>query len=64
MVRKAKTIKVTLRRSPIGYKKNQRLVLRGMGLRKINQTVELENTAPIRGMINKVIHLLSYEVQK
>ena len=62
MVTKAKKIKVKLVRSPIGYNKNQRLVLKGMGLKQLNSTVELKNTPAIRGMINKVIHLIQYEV--
>lgn len=62
MVEKAKTIKVTLMKSPIGYHRNQRAVLKGLGLKRLHATVELKNTAAIRGMINKVIHLVHYEV--
>lgn len=54
-------IKVTLRKSMIGRPEKHRKVLRGMGLRKLNQTVELENTPPNRGMVAKVIHLVEAE---
>jgi len=54
-------IKVTLRKSMIGRPEKHRKVLRGMGLTKLNQTVELENTPPIRGMVYKVLHLVEAE---
>ncbi len=60
---KEKSIKVTLIRSGIGANQRQRLTLRGLGLSRIRQSVELQNTAPIRGMINKVIQWVRYEVQ-
>ena len=60
---KGKKIKVTLIRSGIGANQKQRLTLRGLGLSSINRSVELENSAPIRGMINKVIQWVRYEVQ-
>ncbi len=56
-----KTIKVTLKRSSIGRPPKQRAVLKGLGLRKLNQTVERPNTPEIRGMIKKVIHLVMIE---
>ena len=62
MVTKAKKIKVKLVKSPIGYNQKQRLVLKGMGLKRLHSSVELKNTPAIRGMINKVIHLVQYEV--
>ena len=55
------TLKVTLVRSMIGRPEKHRKVLRGMGLTKINRTVELENTASIRGMVNAVSHLVNVE---
>ena len=61
MVTKAKKIKVKLVKSPIGYNQKQRLVLKGMGLKRLHSSVELKNTPAIRGMINKVIHLVHYE---
>jgi large subunit ribosomal protein L30 len=54
-------IKVTLRRSMIGRPEKHREVLRGMGLTKMNKTVQLENTPAIRGMIQKVSHLVEAE---
>ena len=51
-------IKVTLVRSGIGKSKKIRATLKGLGLTKLNKSVELENTAAIRGMINKVSFLV------
>jgi large subunit ribosomal protein L30 len=55
------TIKVKLVRSMIGRPAKQRNVLRGMGLTRLNKTVELKDTPEIRGMIKKVTHLVSTE---
>ena len=57
----AARIKVTLVRSPIGYDRRQRKTLKGLGLRRIRQTVELQNQPAIRGMIDKVRHLVVVE---
>jgi large subunit ribosomal protein L30 len=57
----AGSVKVTLVRSMIGRPESQRRVLRGMGLTRLNKTVELKNTPEIRGMINKVSHLVRTE---
>lgn len=54
----AETIKVTLVKSGIGRSKKTRQILRGLGLTKLNKTVELKNTPGIRGMINKVLFLV------
>jgi large subunit ribosomal protein L30 len=54
----SKTIKVTLVRSPIGYEKSQKATVQALGLTKLNQTVEQRDTPVLRGMINKVKHLL------
>ena len=54
----AKTIQVTLVKSPIGYEKSQKATVRALGLRKLNQTVEKVDTPVIRGMVNKVTHLV------
>ena len=51
-------IKVTLVKSTIGFDKKQAAVVLGMGLRRINHTVELADTPSIRGMIHKVRHLV------
>lgn len=54
-------IKVTLVKSVIGTKQDHRATVRGLGLRKINQTVELEDTPQVRGMIKKVAYLVKCE---
>ena len=51
-------IRVTLVRSTIGFDKRQAKVVRGLGLRKLHQTVELRDLPSIRGMIRKVRHLV------
>ena len=56
-----KTVKVTLVKSLIGTKQSHRATVRGLGLRRLHQTVELEDTAAVRGMINKVGYLLKAE---
>ncbi len=53
-----KTVRVTQMGSPIGRKPGQRETLWGLGLKKIRQTRELEDTPAVRGMIRKVAHLL------
>jgi len=58
---KGGTVKVTLVRSPIGFKSNQAAVVLGMGLRRIRHSVELKDTPAIRGMIHKVRHLVTVE---
>jgi large subunit ribosomal protein L30 len=54
-----KQIKITLVKSYIGRPEAQRKVLRGMGLGKVNKTVLLNDTPEIRGMIQKVNHLVA-----
>jgi large subunit ribosomal protein L30 len=54
-------LKITLVRSMIGRPEKHRKVLRGMGLTKMNKTVELEDTPSIRGMVTKVVHLVKVE---
>lgn len=53
-----KTIKVKQVGSPIGRPASQRAILVGLGLNKMNKVVELEDTQSIRGMINKLPHLV------
>ena len=53
-----KTIKVTQVRSLIGTMRTHRATVRGLGLRHINDTVEMADTPATRGMINKVGYLL------
>ena len=54
-------VRVTQVKSSIGYNKKQRMTLRGLGIRRMNHSVEIEVTPPIQGMIDKVIHLLKVE---
>jgi large subunit ribosomal protein L30 len=54
-------VKIRWVRSQIGFNKKQRATLVGLGLRRLNQTVELEDTPAVRGMIDKVIHLVVVE---
>ena len=56
-----KTIRVTQIGSPIRRPKDQRATLVGLGLNKMNRTRELEDTPAVRGMINKVRHLVRVE---
>lgn len=53
-----KNIKITLVKSLIGSTEKQRRVAKALGLTKKDQTVEHENTAVIKGMINAISHLL------
>ena len=57
----AKRVKVTLRKSTIGFGKKQAAVVEGLGLRRLNHTVELADTPAIRGMIHKIRHLVEVE---
>jgi large subunit ribosomal protein L30 len=56
-----KTIKVTLVRSPIGYPEPQKATVRALGLRRLHQTVEHQDTPAVRGMLAKVIHMIRVE---
>lgn len=55
----AKTLKVTLNKSKHGILPNHKACLIGLGLRKIRHQVELEDTPSVRGMINKVSHMVT-----
>ncbi len=56
-----KTLRVTQIGSPIGRQKYQRQTLVGLGLNKMHRTRELEDTPSVRGMINKISHLVRVE---
>jgi len=56
-----KTVKVTLVRGVVGTRESHRATVRGLGLRRINHTVELEDTPAVRGMINKINYLVKCE---
>lgn len=53
-----KMIRVQQIKSVIGYNERQRATVRGLGLRRIRHVVEVEDTAAVRGMINKVSHIV------
>jgi large subunit ribosomal protein L30 len=57
----AKKIQVTLVRSTIGTLPKHKLCVKGLGLRRINHTVEVEDTPAVRGMINKVSYMVRVE---
>ena len=61
MTAQEKRLRVTQVRSQIGFDRRQRATLRGLGIRRMHQTVELEDTPQVRGMIRKVVHLLKVE---
>lgn len=56
-----KTVKVTLVRSPIGTRGSHKATVLGLGLKKLNQTRELEDTPAVRGMIDKVSYLVKVQ---
>lgn len=56
-----KTLRVTLVRSSIGYTKDQKATVKALGLRRMHQTVEHKDSPALRGMLNKIIHLLKIE---
>ena len=60
MARK-KQIKVTLVRSPHGYQPKHRETVRGLGLKRMHQSVVLEDTPSVRGMVNKINYMVRVE---
>jgi large subunit ribosomal protein L30 len=58
---KQQTLKITQVKSRIGYKKKAKATLDAMGLKKMNQTVELPDNPAIRGMIKKIEYLIRVE---
>ena len=54
-----KTVKIKLVRSPIGSLPKHKLCLKGLGLRRMHQSVEVEDTPAVRGMINKIDYMLA-----
>ncbi len=57
-------LRITYQKSAIGQNKRQQGTIRALGLRKLNQTVEHDDNAVIRGMVNKVSHLVTVEEVK
>jgi large subunit ribosomal protein L30 len=60
----SKKLRITYVKSVIGYTEKQKATIRALGFRKLNQTVEHGDTADIRGMINKVSHLVTVEEEE
>ena len=58
---KKKEINVTLVRSPIGAQPKHKECVRGLGLKRMSQTVTLEDTPSVRGMVNKVYYMVRVE---
>ena len=58
---KPSTLKITLVKSPIGYSERQKKTVRALGLRRMNQTVEQVDTPVLRGMLDRVSHLIQVE---
>jgi large subunit ribosomal protein L30 len=58
---KGKALKITWVKSAIGYSQRQKRTVQALGLRRLGQTVEHEDTPAIRGMIRKVSHLVKVE---
>jgi large subunit ribosomal protein L30 len=54
-------LRITLVKSPIGYPRDQRDTLRALGLRRLQKSLEKDDTQTIRGMVHKVRHLLKVE---
>lgn len=54
-------LKITWKKSAIGYKDDQKRTIRALGLRRLHQTVERPDTRDIRGMVHKVRHLVAVE---
>jgi large subunit ribosomal protein L30 len=54
----AAKLRVTWRKSAIGYRMDQKRTIEALGLKRLGHTVEHEDTRPIRGMIHKVRHLV------
>ncbi len=59
--KKGKMLRVRLVRSPIGYSLRQKRTVRALGLKRLNQTVEHQDSPVVRGMINAVRHLVEVE---
>ena len=54
-------LRITYSKSSIGYKEDQKRTIKALGFSKLNQSVELNDTPAVRGMIHKVNHLVTVE---
>ncbi len=59
--RKVKKVRITWRKSAIGYPERQKGTIRALGLRRLGNSVEHEDTPIIRGMISRVSHLVDVQ---
>jgi large subunit ribosomal protein L30 len=57
----SKKIRITWTRSAIGYAKDQKATVRALGLKRLNHTVEQDDSPAIRGMVFKIRHLVNVE---
>ncbi len=57
----AKRLKITQRKSAIGYPRRQKLTIEALGIKRLNRSVVHQDTPQIRGMVRKVIHLVEVE---
>jgi large subunit ribosomal protein L30 len=64
MAKTGKTLKITLVHSPIGNSERHKATIRALGLHRLGQSVEHPDTPSIRGMLSKVNHLVTIEVQE
>jgi large subunit ribosomal protein L30 len=64
MSKRQKMLKLTLKKSPIGYAKDQKATCYALGLRKREQTVLRPDNDSVRGMVRKISHLLAMEEVK
>ncbi len=58
-----KSVRITLKKSGIGYTKRQKNTLKALGLHDINQTITLVDNQAVRGMLDKVSHLIEIETE-
>lgn len=56
-----KRLRITLVRSPLGYSQRHKATVRALGLRRMHQSVEQQDTPQLRGMVAKVAHLVTVE---
>ena len=57
-------LRITLKKSLIGYEKSQGLTARALGLNKVGSSIVQPDTSPIRGMIKKITHVLTVETEQ
>lgn len=56
-----KILRITWVKSDIGFPKDQKATVKALGLRRLHQTIEHKDTPALRGMLNKIVHLLKIE---